>query len=224
MTLTGRRSGKSRTGELGASTDQHGLRLHVPRVPARFARWIPIHRMVPCTPASDPPVPPAPFGPCYCRCAPACCCYAIAIRCCVPATVLAARVLLPLSAARVLLLACCCVWLLACCCVPAPAACMLCSCAASRAYACLRMLLACSAHVLRCVPAPAARVVRAVCLHLLLTCYDRSTTIRDENGTDIFRPYLKPNLFRGVKICPYPSPDIQHPIPYPYPNTQIAYL
>ena len=47
---------------------------------------------------------------------------------------------------------------------------------------------------------------------------------RDENGTDIFRPYSKPNPFRGVEICPYPSPDIQHPIPYPYPNTQIAYL
>ena len=51
---------------------------------------------------------------------------------------------------------------------------------------------------------------------------------RDENGADIFRPYSKPNPFRGVEICPYPSPDIQHPIPYPYPypypNTQIAYL
>ena len=47
---------------------------------------------------------------------------------------------------------------------------------------------------------------------------------RDENGTDIFRPYSKPNPFRGVEICPYPSLDIQHPIPYPYPNTQIAYL
>ena len=33
----------------------------------------------------------------------------------------------------------------------------------------------------------------------------------DENGTDIFRPYSKPNLFSGVEICPYP-------------NTQIAYL
>jgi hypothetical protein len=48
--------------------------------------------------------------------------------------------------------------------------------------------------------------------------------IRDENGTDIFRPYSIPNSFRGVQICPYPSPDIQHPIPYPYPNTQITYL
>ena len=47
---------------------------------------------------------------------------------------------------------------------------------------------------------------------------------RDENGTDIFRPYSKPNPFRGVEICPYPSSDIQHPISYPYPNTQIAYL
>ena len=47
---------------------------------------------------------------------------------------------------------------------------------------------------------------------------------RDENGMDIFRPYSKPNPFRGVEICPYPSQDIQHPIPYPYPNTQIGYL
>ena len=45
---------------------------------------------------------------------------------------------------------------------------------------------------------------------------------RDENGTDIFRSYSRPNPFRGVEICPYPSPDIQHPIPYPYPNTQLA--
>jgi hypothetical protein len=41
---------------------------------------------------------------------------------------------------------------------------------------------------------------------------------RDENGTDIFRPYSRPNSFRRVQICPYPSLDIQHPIPYPYPN------
>ena len=41
---------------------------------------------------------------------------------------------------------------------------------------------------------------------------------------DIFRPYSRPNPFRGVQICPYPSPDSQHPIPYPYPNTKIAYL
>ena len=45
-----------------------------------------------------------------------------------------------------------------------------------------------------------------------------------KNGTDIFRPYSKPNSFRGVEICPYPSPDIQHLIPYSYPNTQIVYL
>jgi hypothetical protein len=32
--------------------------------------------------------------------------------------------------------------------------------------------------------------------------------IRDENGTDIFRPYSKPNPFRGVLIRPYSSPDI----------------
>ena len=48
-------------------------------------------------------------------------------------------------------------------------------------------------------------------------------TARDENGMDIFRPYSKPNPFRGVEIYPYPIPDIQHPIPYPYPNTQITY-
>ena len=52
----------------------------------------------------------------------------------------------------------------------------------------------------------------------------KALQLRDENGTDIFRPYSKPNPFKGVEICPYPSPDIQHPIPYPYPNTQIAYL
>jgi hypothetical protein len=49
-------------------------------------------------------------------------------------------------------------------------------------------------------------------------------TIRGENGTDIFRPYSRLNSFRGVQICPYPSLDIEHPIPYPYSNTQIAYL
>jgi hypothetical protein len=31
---------------------------------------------------------------------------------------------------------------------------------------------------------------------------------RDENGTDIFRPYSRPNLFRWVLIRPYLSPDI----------------
>jgi hypothetical protein len=31
---------------------------------------------------------------------------------------------------------------------------------------------------------------------------------RDENGMDIFRPYSRPNPFRGVEICPHPSPDI----------------
>jgi hypothetical protein len=31
---------------------------------------------------------------------------------------------------------------------------------------------------------------------------------RDENGTDIFRPYSRPNPFRGVLIRPYPSPNI----------------
>jgi hypothetical protein len=31
---------------------------------------------------------------------------------------------------------------------------------------------------------------------------------RDENGTDIFRPYSRPNSFKGVLIRPYLSPDI----------------
>jgi hypothetical protein len=47
---------------------------------------------------------------------------------------------------------------------------------------------------------------------------------RDENGMDIFRPYSRLNPFRGVWICLYLSPDIQHLIPYPYLNTQIVYL
>ena len=47
---------------------------------------------------------------------------------------------------------------------------------------------------------------------------------RGENGMDIFRPYSRPNPFSEVQIYPYLSPDIQHPIPYPYPNNQIAYL
>jgi hypothetical protein len=33
-------------------------------------------------------------------------------------------------------------------------------------------------------------------------------TVRDENGTDIFRPYSRPNPFRGIQISPYPGPDI----------------
>ena len=47
----------------------------------------------------------------------------------------------------------------------------------------------------------------------LLHAMDLTAPSRDKNGTDIFRPYSKQNLFRGVEICPYPSPDIQHPIP-----------
>jgi hypothetical protein len=35
-----------------------------------------------------------------------------------------------------------------------------------------------------------------------------SAMVRDENGTDIFRSYSRPNPFRGVLIRPYPSPDI----------------
>jgi hypothetical protein len=34
------------------------------------------------------------------------------------------------------------------------------------------------------------------------------TIVRDENGMDIFRPYSRPNPFRGVLIRPYPSPNI----------------
>ena len=33
-------------------------------------------------------------------------------------------------------------------------------------------------------------------------------TTRDENGTDIFRPYSIPNLFREVQIYPYSNPNI----------------
>jgi hypothetical protein len=35
-----------------------------------------------------------------------------------------------------------------------------------------------------------------------------SCVSRDENGTDIFRPYSRPNSFREVLIRSYPSPDI----------------
>jgi hypothetical protein len=34
------------------------------------------------------------------------------------------------------------------------------------------------------------------------------TSASDENSTDIFRPYSRPNSFRGVLIHPYPSSDI----------------
>jgi hypothetical protein len=43
---------------------------------------------------------------------------------------------------------------------------------------------------------------------LALTWQHLGAVIRDENGTDIFRPYSRPNPFRGVLIRPYPSPDI----------------
>jgi hypothetical protein len=36
----------------------------------------------------------------------------------------------------------------------------------------------------------------------------RDHACRDESGTDIFRPYSRPNPFRGVLIRPYLSPDI----------------
>jgi hypothetical protein len=39
-------------------------------------------------------------------------------------------------------------------------------------------------------------------------CCDFYLKSRDENGMDIFRPYSRPNPFRGVLIPPYPSPDI----------------
>ena len=41
---------------------------------------------------------------------------------------------------------------------------------------------------------------------------------------DIFRLYSRPNPFREIQICSYPSLDIQNLIQYPYPNIQIAYL
>ena len=47
---------------------------------------------------------------------------------------------------------------------------------------------------------------------------------RVENSTDIFRAYLRLDPFRGVQIYLYPSPDIQYPMQYLYPNTQIVYL
>jgi hypothetical protein len=46
-------------------------------------------------------------------------------------------------------------------------------------------------------------------------------THQDKNGTDIFRPYSRPNPFRGVQICLYSSPDIQHLIPYPNPTRNM---
>ena len=55
-------------------------------------------------------------------------------------------------------------------------------------------------------------------------CLEFLHIVSGENGTDIFRLYSRPNPFRGVQICPYPGLDIQHPISYPYPNNQIAYL
>jgi hypothetical protein len=50
------------------------------------------------------------------------------------------------------------------------------------------------------------------------------TEASDPNGTHIFWPYSTLNSFIKVQICLYWSPDIQHPIPYLYPNSQIAYL
>jgi len=41
-------------------------------------------------------------------------------------------------------------------------------------------------------------------LFLLLT----PPICRDENGTNIFRPYSRLNSFREVQICPYSSPNI----------------
>jgi hypothetical protein len=48
--------------------------------------------------------------------------------------------------------------------------------------------------------------------------------IMGENGTDIFWLYSRPDLFRGVQICLWPSLGIQRPIRYLYPNAQIVYL
>ena len=79
----------------------------------------------------------------------------------------------------------------------------------------------CHAGQLRCRATPAivvkmyrfslsaAKIVAPI-LNLLSKEWP-SVTIRDENGTDIFRPYSKPNPFGGVESCPYP-------------NIQIAYL
>jgi len=47
---------------------------------------------------------------------------------------------------------------------------------------------------------------------------------RGKNSTNIFGSYSRPNSFREVQICPYPSPNIQHLIPYLYPNTKIINL
>ena len=58
----------------------------------------------------------------------------------------------------------------------------------------------------------------------LTKSYWSQLTARGENGNDIFQPYPRPNSFRAVQIYSYPSPNIQHSISYPYPNTQIAYL
>jgi hypothetical protein len=67
---------------------------------------------------------------------------------------------------------------------------------------------------------------------------------REGNGMDFFLTYSRPNPFRRVRpniqnricirlegfslifktvfeICSYPSLDIQHPIPYSYPDTQM---
>jgi hypothetical protein len=67
-----------------------------------------------------------------------------------------------------------------------------------------------------------AEDVESTCT-MLLYCY-LSLVTKSENSTDIFQPYSRSNSFRKVQICAYPSPDIQHPILYPYPNIQIAYL
>jgi hypothetical protein len=55
--------------------------------------------------------------------------------------------------------------------------------------------------------------------HELQVAFSSFVVGRDENGINIFRPYSRPNSFRGVPICPYSSPNIQHPISYPYSNT-----
>jgi hypothetical protein len=49
--------------------------------------------------------------------------------------------------------------------------------------------------------------IRKKMLHVV-KCEATCMSGRDENGTDIFRPYSIPNQFRGVLIRPYPSPDI----------------
>jgi hypothetical protein len=62
-------------------------------------------------------------------------------------------------------------------------------------------------------PNPANRITLAATFRRITTTEPKEHPkgyfgSRDENGTDIFRPYSRPNPFREVLIRPYPSPDI----------------